>query len=141
MTGGSCFLVGLLNAHGDISLFRRLLERLSEARDSREAHRVARAANVEREARAGGDDVDSARKHVHAADRRDEIFSLLRSTLGLQHHLRRGTECVPPHIHRHGTRMARNAVDFDREAARSVNRGDDADWQTFSLQYRALLDM
>ena len=37
--------------------------------------------------------------------------------------------------------MARNAVDFDREAARSVNRGDDADWQTFSLQHRALLDM
>src|SRR5271157_663118 len=141
MTSGGRFLVGLLHAHGDIAVFGRLLERLSEARDSREARRVARTANVEREARAGGDDIDGAWKHVRAADRRDEIFGLLRSALDLQHHLRRGTKCVPAQIHRHGTRMARYAIDFDREATRSVNRGDDADWQAFSLQHRALLDM
>ena len=79
---------------------RDRLHRRGDVGDGAAARLVARRAQVDREARQAGNDVDRARLDVQPADGGDEFVLGARARLDRQHHLGGGGERVAAQIHR-----------------------------------------
>ena len=78
---------------------------------------------------------------IDHADRRDHVRRRLCETLDRQHHLGGGSETVAAHGHRHGTGVSGATIHDNLEAARAVDRRDDADRLIGALEHRPLLNV
>jgi len=105
------------------------------------AHRVVSVAEVEAEARFGGDDVSCARVGRDIAHCRDHAGFTAGRFLHRQHKLGRGTQSVPASLHWHGAGVPGLADEAHADAALASDGRDDTDGQTEPLKYRSLLDV
>jgi hypothetical protein len=102
---------------------------------------IDRAAQIEREANTARDGIGRRARHVELAHSCHQVGLPARPLFDRQQHFGGSGQRIMPHRHRHGAGMAGDARDVDGRAGHAVDRGDDAERQTFLFQHRPLLDV
>ena len=122
-------------AHGDVAQQRQQLALRAVA------HGVGRAAHVDRELHAAGDDVGRARPGVDAADGGDQVGVRGAEALDAHDHLGGGRQRIAAKAHRHRAGVAGEPAHRDDQADGAVDGRDGRARVALVVEHRPLLDV